>query len=373
MRPVEAFAPGEYLRDEIEVRGWTQDVLAEIMGRPTRLVNEIIAGKKSITPETAVQLGQALGTSPDFWMNLESQYQLSKVRIPNDAVARRAELYAKLPVKEMLKRGWVVTSESIEVLESNFINFFGGESLETLPTFSHAAKKTNPEAVTYAQLAWLYRARSLASTQVVVSPYDETRLRAALSQLQEMLLAPEESRNVPKLLASCGVRFVIVEALKGSKIDGACFWLSENSPVVAMSLRLDRIDNFWFVLRHEIEHVLLRHGRNRGFILDQDSDVETFGSIADEEAVANAAAGDFCVPSAELSSFIFRVKPFFSEERIKLFSEQLKRHPGIVVGQLHRALNDHKFLRKYQVKISPFIVESADVDGWGVKVLFRSS
>ena len=55
---------------------------------------------------------------------------------------------------------------------------------------------------------------------------------------------------------------MVVEALPGSKIDGACFWLDPTTPVIAMSLRFDRIDNFWFVLRHELEHVLQRHGQS---------------------------------------------------------------------------------------------------------------
>ena len=75
-----------------------------------------------------------------------------------------------------------------------------------------------------------------------------------------MILAPEETRHIPRLMAECGVRFVIVEVLPQAKIDGACFWLDANSPVIGMSARFDRIDNFWFVLRHEIEHVLRKDG-----------------------------------------------------------------------------------------------------------------
>ncbi|MFX8692489.1 hypothetical protein ABTM44_18400, partial [Acinetobacter baumannii] len=78
--------------------------------------------------------------------------------------------------------------------------------------------------------------------------------------MAEMREAPEETRNVPRLLQEAGVRFVIVEGLPGSKIDGVCFWLDDKSPVIGMSLRFDRIDNFWFVLRHECAHVLHGHG-----------------------------------------------------------------------------------------------------------------
>ena len=64
------------------------------------------------------------------------------------------------------------------------------------------------------------------------------------------------------ILAESGVRFVIVEALPQAKIDGVCFWLDKQAPVIGLSMRYNRIDNFWFVLRHEIEHVLKGHGRD---------------------------------------------------------------------------------------------------------------
>jgi HTH-type transcriptional regulator/antitoxin HigA len=100
----EVFPPGELLREELEARGWTQADLAEILGRPPRLVSEIIRGKRSITPETAKGLAEALGTSPQLWMNLESAYQLSKVRQEDNSVAKRARLFEKAPIKDMVRR-----------------------------------------------------------------------------------------------------------------------------------------------------------------------------------------------------------------------------------------------------------------------------
>ena len=84
----QVFPPGEILREELETRGWSQTDLAEILGRPAKLVNEIIAGKRTITPETAQGLADALGTSAALWLNLESQFQLSKAKKPDAAVAR---------------------------------------------------------------------------------------------------------------------------------------------------------------------------------------------------------------------------------------------------------------------------------------------
>ncbi|MEH2453952.1 HigA family addiction module antitoxin [Nostoc sp.] len=63
----------------MEARGWTQKDLAEIIGRPVQTINEIIRGSKRITPETAIELSQALGNSPEFWTNLEAKYQVHLV------------------------------------------------------------------------------------------------------------------------------------------------------------------------------------------------------------------------------------------------------------------------------------------------------
>lgn len=69
--PAEVFPPGEFIRDEIEARGWTQAELAKILGRPLKTVSDILLGKRKITPETAHGLGEAFGVDPQFWLNLE--------------------------------------------------------------------------------------------------------------------------------------------------------------------------------------------------------------------------------------------------------------------------------------------------------------
>lgn len=363
--PAEVFPPGEFLREELEAREWSQQELADILDRPPRLISELIAGKRAITPETAKGLTEAFGTSPDYWMNLESQYQLSKVTVPNDNVARKARLYTQFPVREMVRRGWVRASESVEVLEQRFCEFFSIPNVDVAPQLCHNAKKTDANADTSPlQLAWLFRVRSIASQQVVPT-YSKAKLVATLEKLQALLIAPEEARHAPRLLAEAGVRLVFVESLAGSKMDGACFWLDDDKPVIGMTLRFDRIDNFWFVLRHEIEHVLQEDGKaDKQAIVDTDLGDSKEG-LPECELRANAAGANFCVPTAELDDFIARVQPYFSEERVLRFAQRIQVHPGLVVGQLQRRLERHDFLRKHQVKVRAHVLPSADVDGWG--------
>ena len=72
----EAFPPGEYIKDEIEARGWTQRDLARVLGRSEPKVSELINGKRAVTVQTARELAAAFGTSAEVWLNLEAQWRL---------------------------------------------------------------------------------------------------------------------------------------------------------------------------------------------------------------------------------------------------------------------------------------------------------
>src|ERR1700681_2895250 len=106
--PAEVFPPGEFIREELDARGWTQGDLAQIMDRPLQAVNELISGKKQITPETAMGLAKAFGDDDAlYWMNLDNVYRLSHATPPDETVERRAKLYTLFPVRELIKRNWV--------------------------------------------------------------------------------------------------------------------------------------------------------------------------------------------------------------------------------------------------------------------------
>jgi HTH-type transcriptional regulator / antitoxin HigA len=362
--PAEVFPPGEFIRDELEARGWTQGDLAQIMGRPVQAVNEIVAGKKQITPETALGLATAFGDDDAlYWMNLENMYRLAQVKPADDAVSRRAKLYSLFPVRELTKRKWVEPSDNLDVIEHRVCDFYSIKNLEEKPKqLAYAPKAVDDERSLPLQLAWLFRAYNLAQA-ASASSYSAAKLRAALFKLKQLLVAPEEIRQVPKILADAGVRFVIVEFLANSKIDGAAFWI-DGSPVIAMSIRFDRVNNFWFVLRHEIEHVLNKDGQVLDVGLTES--LQRKETVSAEEARANNAAAEFSVPKKELDSFIVRVRPLYSEQRILLFAKRLGVHPGLVVGQLQfRDEVPCTHFHKYLVKIREIIAQTALTDGWG--------
>ena len=357
--------PGTYIREELEARNWTQRDLAFVLGVPEQAVNMIVAGKRGISPEMAKTLGEAFDVPAEFFMNLQREYELSRARKPDPSVSRRAKLQEHYPVREMIRRGWLEDVDA-QMLEIHLARFFEVPSCDDVPHLRHAAKKTHYDEVPPSQIAWLFRVRQIARS-VQVTSYSEKHLREATGELARLLLAPEEIRNVPRILAECGVRFVVVEALPGSKIDGVCLWLDAASPVIGMSVQRDRIDNFWFVLRHEIEHVLRGDGKTiecMDLDIDPVSDQDT-DALPSVEQIANAEAAEFCVPQRALDDFIARIQPYFSEQRIQLFAQKLNLHPGLVVGQIQRRLKRYDFLKKHQVRVRQFVFPAAFADGWG--------
>ena len=368
--PAEVFSPGELIKDEIEARGWSQIELAEVLGRPGRLVSELIAGKRAITPETAKGLGQAFGTGAQFWLNMESSYQLSKVTgDSSNSVARRAKLYEMAPVKEMTRRSWIQPTDNIDVLEKSVCNFYRKPSLDTpMPQLAHAARKSSSyEQLTAPEAAWLYRVRQLAEGMEVTS-FSEMSFAAALGQLRTMLRDPDAVRQVPAVLATAGVRFLIVETLPSTRIDGVCLWLKPDAPVIALSLRYDRIDAFWHTLLHECAHVKYKDGLTSDIV-----DFDLVGEAADSsvakpeaELKADEFASGFSIPKSEMDEFIARVRPLFSKTRIQAFAAKLNVHPGLVVGQLqHRKMIPYSHSREMLARIRPILTEVALTDGFG--------
>lgn len=364
--------PGQLIEALLTERNWTQRLLAVILNVDETGINKLISGKRTIDAQMALALGEVFEVPAEHFLSLQQEYDLAQARIvvrPDAERATRARLFGDLPVPEMIKRGWLEADNirDVQKVEASLVKFFGVTSINDIEILPHAAKKTHTfDDVTPAQLAWVYRVKELAS-EMLVARYSPTAVRNAIPLLSNLLASPDEIRKVPRILAEAGIKYVIVESLSSAKIDGVCFWLNDFSPVIGMSLRYDRIDNFWFVLRHELEHVIRLHGKT-AMMVDSELEGEKASistNIADEERVANEAAINFCVPQKTMESFVARKYPYFYDRDILGLSQTLKIHPGLIAGQLQHRINRYDRFRQYLVKIRTSVKPSALVDGWG--------
>ncbi len=354
----EAFPPGDFIREEMEAREWSQLDLADILDLQPSALNKLLGGQRKVTASIADKLAAAFGTSSELWMNLQTTFDLWQQDHRDETVARRALLYSKAPVREMIKRGWIEGSDSIDVLEKRMTDFLEIRDLasDDEPRFLHAARASM--AFTPQQRAWLCRAKQLAET-MTAARFSQRRLSTCIEKLKGLVHEPEEIRHVPRILSEAGIRFVIVEQLPRTRIDGACFWLRKAAPVIVMSLRHDRIDSFWHTLFHELGHIHYEHA------LSVD-DLDHPDKEDNDEQKADAYAEATGVDQRELDSFVARVGPIYSFAQIRGFAAKLNVHLGLVIGQLHhRGELEYTHGRRFLVPIRTHLVSVALTDGWG--------
>ncbi|MFW1952222.1 XRE family transcriptional regulator [Acinetobacter beijerinckii] len=361
--------PGQAISALLSEKGWNGRVLSGILQIDESGVNRLLQDKKAISPDLALTLEDIFKVPAEEFLILQSKYEIAKARIkqvPDPQRQYRAKLFGSLPIAEMINRSWldVENKKDFAKIEAELLKLFQASSLEDiLKPVSHSAKKSSEyNQTTPIQTAWINHVQRIA-LEMIVPTYTQKKGEAAVEKLKTLLYSSEEIRKVPNILAEHGIRLVIVESLKGSKMDGVCFWINNGlSPVIGMSLRFDRIDNFWFVLRHELEHVLQGHGKDYPMI---DVDLKDEPNEDDEEKIANEAASYFAISEQKMKSFIARKHPFFSELDIMGLANTVKVHPGIIAGKLQHHTQKFNLFRKHLVPIRSIILPYATKDGWG--------
>lgn len=348
--PAEVFPAGEYLRDELDERGWTVTEFAEIIGRPIQAVSEILNGKKEITTETAISFSEALGTTPELWLNLQTAYRLYEQR-SNAAeekltpVARRARLRQLIPLAQVRSRGWVPESDDLDATESAVCDLLEISKLDDKPQFAVAAKRSNSaDPITIEQAAWLGYVRRIADTQDVAE-FEIGKLGRLATRLPGILKdGPSGLVRLPTLLGKCGVCLVFAEGLRGGKLDGAVTFLADGRPVIGLTTRNNRFDSLLFALLHECAHLALGHiTALSGAILDDDlmepqSDPDEVA--ANDQATEWLFPGGFEVASTSVSAIIQAASRY-------------NVHPSVVVGHIQYKTKKFSLYRNRIPKVRP--------------------
>lgn len=363
----EVFPPGDFIREEMEHRGWTQQDLAEILGKPLPSINQILMGKKSIVIDTAHRLSAAFGTSAQFWMNLETSWQLHNRTKTSElkTIQSRAQIYELAPIRELEKRGWIKKTTKHEDRDAELRRLYKVESLDQVPAMACALRASvggEPTELTAAQWAWCLRSCQIAKA-AHAKTFRHNAINKAVVDLRRLMADPEESRHAARVLAGIGIRLVIVEHLKKTRMDGAALWPNDRTPVIALSLRYGRLDHFWFTLMHELAHIFYRDKTQVDVRLFEPGTPDAVESM---EARANQQAADWIVDQEKLNSFILRTTPLYSTRRITNFARRMGVHPSIVVGQLkHRHEIEWSKMTRLNIDARDIIRDSTMCDGWG--------
>lgn len=358
-------SPAELLDRLLTAKGWTQKQLAEIMGKPTQLINEIAKRKRSVTPETAVLLAAALGNDAKEWLVADAVFQLNDIQTKTADVSIRAKLHSLAPIAEMAKRGWIESSDDPIVLETQLKTFFSVSSLDEEIEIGCLTRRSAEDGspLNRSQRAWCFRVRQRARNQLA-RHYNENKIDECLSKLRAISICPPEYHRIPTVLNDYGIRFVVVEPLINCKVDGVAMWI-DDAPAIGMSILHDRVDSFFHTLCHGISHIKHRDEAP----LDSDIRAHAMLPMTVKPAIelrADREAAAALIAPQELESFVQRVGPLYSKDTITGFSRRIKIHAGIVVGQLQfRGEIGYYANREMLVKVRSAITSTALTDGYG--------
>lgn len=350
--------PGEFIKEELEYRGWTQEDLATILGLSLQSINKLIKNKQPITLDVARRLSKTFGQSPQYWLNLDNNYRLRQEEetAAEKDTSLRAQIFKYMPLREMCKKGWLSCNlKNIDYVVDEIKSFWEIEQLD----FSFIDKKLLPNfrrSLAYQQfdkyyaLTWFKMAQK-CSRLYTVPEYNRQLLSNLADHIYEFTFRENGVKVFLKKLEKTGTKFFVLSHLPKTYADGSAFFMEKN-PVIVYTQRYDRIDNFWFTIAHELAHVLLHLKNRKSIFIDRLDQINS-----NEEKEADKLASKWLKVEPILTYFE-DYKHYISRVRVKACSEELQIHPAIIIGVLqhHRYLS-HRNLNEFKLRVSQYIPE----------------
>jgi HTH-type transcriptional regulator/antitoxin HigA len=325
--PTVAIAPGETIREEMEYMGMNQKELATRLDITTKHLSNILNGNAPITYETALKLESVLGPSAQFWMNLETNYQLDKARLEEkEKMAQDLEILKEIPYKEMCNFKWVENTSDRKERVINCRSHFGVSELSSIRNSYAAAfrkQKEIKEISDLGTLAWLRKAE-VEGLNKEVEKFSKRKLKSLIPVFRELTLKdPEEFYpEMEKLCAECGIALVLVPYLPKTYIKGATIWRN-NKAIIALSVMGKKADRFWFTFFHEVAHLLLHSSKD--FHISYNND-----EVEDE---ADSLARDYLISKEQYDEFLDKYD-YRNKDNIIAYSNDIGVAPYILLGRL---------------------------------------
>ena len=330
--PTWATAPGATVLDVLQERGWAVGYLAKETHRDLHDVSRLLYGLAPLDACWADSLSRVLGSTAAFWLRREEQYRSDLRRLSTSAEVSHAWLDA-LPVRDMIKFGWIERGHSPDETLINACAFLGVSTpkafeskYERLIGTSAYRQSSAFETNSAAMAAWL-RQGEIEATAIDCQPWNEDRLRASLDDIRALTRTSDTAEFMPalqRLLGACGVAVIAARAPEGCRASGATRFLAPKKALIQLSFRYLSDDQFWFTVFHEIGHLVL-HAHERLFL----EGLEERHSEAETEADEFALRALFDRVGVDALETVSLTK--FAIARL---ARRAGVSPGLVVGQL---------------------------------------
>jgi HTH-type transcriptional regulator/antitoxin HigA len=333
--PSEAPNPIDAILFRMEQQNLTQRDLIPYIGSRSK-VSEVLSGKRPLTLSMIRALHSGLGVP------IKTLIQENKPFGLEDKVIE----WNRFPINEMVKRGWIkgklsdIRNNAEEVIK-DFLKPLGSlqTALDSFYRRTNNIRSARP-LDNYALIMWNARVIIRALEEQLPLKYKPGLVNEAF--IKEVIkLSPND--NGPRLahdfIRKKGIYFIIEPHLPGTHLDGAAI-MTEKRPLIGLTLRHDRIDNFWFCLIHELVHIAL-HFKEASPSFYDDLDVD---SPDPREQEVDKATSEFLIPEKEWG--VSPASRLRTPEAAQFLATKLEIHPAIVAGKMRYYFKSYRILNR---------------------------
>jgi len=337
--PIDLPSPIDAIKFRMEQMNLEQRDLVQYIGSSSR-VSEILSGKRRLTLTMMRALHRGLGIPAAVLLKEEQEHQ---VESSGDFE------WLRYPLKQMAKLGWlemprsVRTEEEAKELMERFAGPVGGVDLTGISMYRRtrsirSARTMDP----YALFAWCTRVRIRAFEAPLTSKFSKSDLTdEVLRDIAKLSARPKGPLLAAEAIRELGIHFVVERHLAKTHLDGAALFSVSNEPIIALTLRNDRLDSFWFCLLHECAHVMLHLNESAKEWID---DLQTTSQDSEKERQADNKAIEALVPSKSFrNSRAYSVR---TPAAVLDLASALEVNPAVVAGRIRFEANDYRILNQ---------------------------
>lgn len=330
----------EAIKFRMEQLSLNQQALVPYIGSKSK-VSEVLNRKRSLSLSMMRALHKGLSIPAEIL--LQEQGQDFPEEIPEID-------WTRFPIHEMISLGWIPSRKNIkgneEEIMRGYIQEAGGMS-----KFSKLSFRTSRSPIKklrtdrYALMAWCLRIMELSEKHPLEKRYKPGSIN--LSDLSKLSYFNDGPLLVKEYLEKHGIQFFVVPHLKKTFLDGAVMILEKKRPVIVLTLRYDRIDNFWFCLLHELAHLTKHLVKDETDIIIDELEPRQSIIVSKDtrEKEADRIAQNALIPEEYWKKVNLNAKDLAKE--VALLLEQLKIHPAIIAGRIRFEKNNYRILSQF--------------------------
>lgn len=324
--PISAPDPISAIKFRMEQQGLKSKDLIPYIGSKSK-VSEVLSGKRALSLNMIRKLNEGLGIPAEVLI------KETRKTLPDSSIMKHG---INFPFTEMFRRGWFkdfyngTLNEAKELKEELIIKFIGLFNINDF-AISYNRKsesQAEPENINDILMAWRIRVMNKAITEKLPAWNKEVLTDEFFFELAKLSYFQEGPKLAKEFLNKAGIHFVIEQHLDKTHLDGSSMLMPDGSPLIALTLRYDRLDSFWFTLFHELAHVQ-KHLTEIKMAYFDDMFNEMNKKIEKE---ADAYAKQMLIQDSLWKSSGLRITSSTAE--IKAFASQLRINPAIPAGRL---------------------------------------